>query len=272
MTCQHLPLYSQVPSGLPSSLKMLTAPCYVHRTAQWKVATLLGLALAVIVGALAWGVWEAYRGAVSRGEMAFGLFLLLFLAALMRPSVWRAPVVMAADCQGIHFVGSNNCVLVPWQEIGPLTVERAMVNNGVSETVIVALSTTSGYWDAAKKSGFAALLMGTEKPAGFLRVPLGNQGIDPQLTKRCLEELRSLAGHPNAWQDFSPGTQTRAWELVVGGAFFLGVALFFGIMMARSAVLQGELPGIGLALPLGMGAGAMWIIHYGWRKRPLSRY
>ncbi len=187
---RRVPLHERVPRGLPPSLDALTAPCYVHRATQWKVSALLGFALAVILTGVGYGLWRWRARSPDAGEIAAGLFLLLFAALLVRPSMWRAPVVAAADRQGIFFVGGRESVLVPWREIGPLTVERVALNEGVGESVVVAISADSSFWHAARNSAFANLLMGSEQPPGFLRVPLSSQGIDPEITRACLESLR----------------------------------------------------------------------------------
>lgn len=186
-------LHAQVPPGLPPSLGALTAPCYVHRAAQWKVSALLGFTGTVVTVSLAYLVWNGKARSPDAAEIAFGLFLLLFAALLARPSVWRAPVVAAADRQGLHFVGGRDTVLVPWRDIGPLTIERAQLNEGVGETVIVAIARESDYWRPARQSAFAKALLGDERPPGYLRVPLGTQGIDPEVTRASLEVLRRLA-------------------------------------------------------------------------------
>jgi len=64
------------------------------------------------------------------------------------------------------------------------------LNEGVGESVVVAISADSSFWNAARNSAFANLLMGSEQPPGFLRVPLSSQGIDPEITRACLESLR----------------------------------------------------------------------------------
>lgn len=189
----HVRLHAQVPPGLPSSLGALTAPCYVHRAAQWKVSALLGLTATVVTIGLGYLVWTGRARSPDAVEIAFGLFLLLFAVLLARPSVWRAPVVAAADRHGLHFVGGRDTVLVPWRDIGPLTIERAQLNEGVGETVIVAIARESDYWRPARQSGFATVLLGDERPPGYLRVPLGTQGIDPEVTRASLEVLRRLA-------------------------------------------------------------------------------
>ncbi len=186
-------LHAQVPPGLPPSLGALTAPCYVHRAAQWKVSALLGFTAIVVTAGLAALVWTGRARSPDAGEIAFGLFLLLFAALLARPSVWRAPVVAAADRHGLHFVGGRDAVLVPWRDIGPLTIERAQLNEGVGETVIVAIARESDYWRPARQSAYSKVLLGDEQPPGYRRVPLGTQGIDPEVTRASLEVLRRLA-------------------------------------------------------------------------------
>jgi len=192
---------------LPASLHGLTTPFYLHRASRWKVMALLGLALAVALASLAYLAWRWTHGRMSAAEVAFALFLLLFVAVLLRPATWRAPIVMAADRQGLIFVGGREGVRVPWEEAGPITVERARVMEGVSWTVIVAISTRSAYWDTAKQSPLYGLLAGDENPPGFLRVPLGTQGIDPAITKESLEALRRLSGHPDPVPAGDRGTQ-----------------------------------------------------------------
>lgn len=187
---RRVKLHESVPRGLPPSLQTLTAPCYVHRAAQWKVSALLSFALAVILTCVGYGLWRWRVRSPDAGEIAAGLFLLFFAVLLVRPSTWRAPVVAAADRQGIFFVGGRESVLVPWHEIGPLTVERVALNEGVGESVVVAIAVESSYWNAARRSAFGNLLMGSEQPPGFLRVPLSCQGIDPELTRASMDFLR----------------------------------------------------------------------------------
>ena len=180
---------------LPACLQGLTTPCYLHRASRWKVTALLGLVLAVALASLVYLAWRWFHGRMPAAEVAFALFLLFFVAVLLRPSMWRAPIVMAADRQGLVFVGSREGVRVPWAETGPITIERARVMEGVGLTVIVTISAQSAFWDRARQSALQGLLLGDEKPPGFLRVPLGTQGIDPEITKASLEALRSLSGH-----------------------------------------------------------------------------
>ncbi|WP_374335983.1 hypothetical protein [Methyloversatilis sp.] len=124
-----------LPPGLPPCLHRLTAPCYLHRAAQWKVTALLGLALALVLAGLGyWAIRLPPRGP-DAASLAFAAFLLLFLVLLGRRAIWRSPIVVAADRQGLFFVGSTEGVLVPWQETGPLTIERARTSAGVSECV-----------------------------------------------------------------------------------------------------------------------------------------
>jgi len=260
-------LHSQLPPGLPPSLQALKAPCYLHRAAQWKTAALLGLALVCVVAGLGYVVWRLLSRGPDAAEIALGVFLLLFFVLLLRPATWRAPVVAAADRQGIFFVGSRESVMVPWHETGPFSIERTRTSAGVCESVIATVSSGSAFWNRAKESLLGDFLLGTEKPPGFLRIPLGNPGIDPELTRASLEALRRMSGHEDAHAGYLPGPKTRAWELVIAGAFLLGVSLFFGAIMLVSLLkAQGE-PGIGLAIPLLMAALSIGVIRYGWRRR-----
>jgi hypothetical protein len=260
-------LHAQIPPGLPASLQSLTAPCYLHRVHQGLWVAMLGLTLALVVAGLAYGAWQWLPHRLGAAELAFGLLLLLFLGLLLRPSMWRAPITMAADRQGIYFVGSNESLLVPWRETGPFSIERVRVSEGVSESVIVTISTQSDYWQAARRSRFMKHMLGAEQPPGFLRVPLGTQGIDPALTRASLEALRSLSGYRDEHPDYSPGPKRRAWELVAGGVFFLGVALLFAAIMLKSALSQQQGLDAWLAIPLLMAAFAIGVIRYGWRPR-----
>jgi hypothetical protein len=145
--------------------------------------------LAVALAGVAYLAWRWFQGRMPAAKVAFALFLLLFVVVLLRPSMWRPPIVMAPDRQGLIFVGSPEGVRVPWSETGPITIERARVMEGVSRTVIVAVSTQSAFWDRARQSPLRGLLLGDEKPPGFLRFPLGTQGIDRssrrQAGRRC---------------------------------------------------------------------------------------
>lgn len=191
-------LHPRLPGGLPATLRELTAPCYLHRVAGWKLHALLGAALLVVVGGLAGIGRVAMRRGLDGPEIAFALFMLLFLAVLLRPSVWRSRIVMAADRRGIFLVGDLESAFVPWAEIGPMTIERAVVGSGVSRTVIVAIRKESSAWDAARRSAFSAWLLGDEHPPGHWRLPLGTQGIAPETTLRCLEALRHLSAPPGS--------------------------------------------------------------------------
>lgn len=256
-----------LPPGLPPCLHRLTAPCYLHRAAQWKVTALLGLALALVLAGLGyWAVRLPPRGP-DAASLAFAAFLLLFLVLLGRRAIWRSPIVVAADRQGLFFVGSTESVLVPWQETGPLTIERARTSAGVSECVVVAIDAKSSFWDAARKSLMPARIPGSERPPGFLRYPLANAGVAPELTRACLEELRRSSGHVDAHPDFSPGPKTRSWELVLAGVFLLGIALSFGAIMIASMLERKEDPSIGLAIPLFMAVLSVRAIRAGWRRR-----
>jgi hypothetical protein len=102
---------------LPACLQGLTTPCYLHRASRWKVTALLGLVLAVALAGLAYLAWRWSQGRMPAAEVAFALFLLLFVVVLLRPSTWRAPIVMAADRQGLVVVGSREGVHVPWAAV-----------------------------------------------------------------------------------------------------------------------------------------------------------
>lgn len=142
-----------------------------------------------------------------------------------------------------------------------------MVSGGVSESVIVTIARQSAYWEAARNARSRTLLPGDENPPGFVRVPIGNQGIDPRSTLACLTALRQQSGYRDAFQDFSPGPGTRSWEFVVVGGLFLCVAVVFGIMALGLAEGHRESTAADLAIPLAMAALAIWMIRFGWRRR-----
>lgn len=257
----------EVPPGLPPGLQALTAPCYLHRAPPALVAGVVGLVLLVVLAGLAalGRLWMARS--LSAPETGMALFLLVFLVVLLRPSVWRAPVVMAADRQGLFFVGGRDSLLVPWSDTGPLTIERARVGEGVADSVVVAIAHHSAYWGDVGKARRWRQRPGRDGPPGYGRAPLGTQGIDPARTLASLQTLRRMAGLPDSHPDYQPGPLRRSWDLVVAGAFFLLLSLLLLFAMLRP-VLSGPQGGSGWVLiPLLMAVFSGWVLRYGWRRR-----
>lgn len=260
-------LHDQTPRGLPPALRSLTAPCYVHRAPQGKLVALLATALLFVLSGLGYVVWAWTRGRLDGSTVALGVFVLPFFLLLMRPASWRAPVVMAADRQGIFFVGTRDSVLVPWRETGPFTIERAMTAAGAGQCVIVTIAEHSAFWDPARKSRFRADPSASRPPPGFLRVPLGNQGIDPEVTRASLESLRRRAGVDVLDAIGATPARYRLWEAVIGGALLVGIALVFGVIMLQSVLERGEPPSLGLLGPLLTAVLGAGVLRYGWRHR-----
>lgn len=101
---------------------------------------------------------------------------------------------------------------------------------------------------------------------GYLPVQLSTQGIDPQITRDCLEALRGLSGVRVTFPQYDPGPGQRRWELVAAGSVFLAVSIYFIYTMLRS-YLQGYGIGVGFVIPAAMALVAAWIVRYGWKRR-----
>jgi hypothetical protein len=259
-------LAARLPQRLPVALAELTAPCYLHRTPWWMVATLLAPALLVVVAGVAYLGLRLLSGSREPAEIAASVFLLIFLVLLLRPATWRAPIVMAADPRGIYLTGAPG-VHIPWRETGPFTVERV---RGPSGTVAAVVVTVGREFVARGESvhGTSALRAGGEGPPGFLRLPLCNPGIDPQVTKASLEALRRLSGDERPPDEATPAAGGRRWELVVAGGFFLCLALYFTLAMLTHLITEGADLHPGLLIPLAMVAFSLFVISAGWKRLP----
>ncbi|WP_151704264.1 hypothetical protein [Nitrincola alkalilacustris] len=187
-------LHPHKPTGLPSSLRNLGAPCYLHQT-HWLVWRLmLCSGLAVMLAGLSFSIWRIFSGLADTAEWILMAFIMPFLIILLRPKTWRTPIAMAADPSGLFFVGGDDyqeSLFVPWNEIGQITIERHSAGSGMIKTVVLEIAANSPYWDDAKASTVIKHLLQPELPSGFRRLPLGNQGINPKKTKDALEALRA---------------------------------------------------------------------------------
>ena len=208
--------------------------------------------------------WHAGRS--DFGEIAATLFFLFFLVMLLRPSIWSAPITLAGDSRGVYFVGGASSHFVPWQDIGPTWLETAFTGDHPEFSVVLAIKVGSTYWDAAKQSKFMRHSLPSEKPSGYRPVPLGTQGIDPKVTRECLEALRALSGTSNSYPQYDPGPGRRRWELVAAGAMFFAVSCYFSLTMLYSYT-QGYGLGVGFGIPLAMAMASLWIVRYGWKRR-----
>jgi hypothetical protein len=202
------------------------------------------------------------RITVTDGEIAFAVFLLFFLIILLRPSVWSPPISLAADSRGVYFVGGVESRFVPWLDTGPMWLATAYTGDHPQMSVLLAIRTDSTFWDAARKN----CLLPSEKPPGYRPMPVSPQGIDPEVTKKCLEALRVLSGANKSYPQYDPGPGSRRWELVVAGSVILAVSIYFIYTMLRS-YFQGYAIGVGFVIPVAMALAALWIVRYGWKRR-----
>lgn len=259
-------LLNRLPAQLPPSLATLTAPCYIHKASRIAVGALLACALALVLACL---FFIASRWLASRsdfGEIAMAVFLLFFLIILLRPSAWSPQITLAADSRGVFFVGGTGSHFVPWQDIGPMWLETAYTGDHPQMSVVLAIKAGSTFWEAAKQSRFMRHSLPAEMPPGYLPVPLSTQGIDPEITRDCLEALRGLSGVGATHPQYDPGPGRRRWELVVAGSVLLAVSLYFIYTMLRS-FFQGYGVGLGFVIPAVMALAAVWIVRYGWKRR-----
>jgi hypothetical protein len=247
-------------------LGALTAPCYIHKASPIAVGALLAGTEALVLAGLLFIAPRWSAGKSDAGEIVFAGFLLLFLIILLRPSVWSAPITLAADSRGVYFVGGGRSHFVPWQETGPMWLETAYTGDHSEMSVVLAIRTGSTFWDAAKQSNFMRHSLPSEKPPGYLPVPLGTQGIDPQVTRECLEALRALSGVSPFDPQYDPGSGRRRWELVAAGSVLLAVSIYFIYTMLHS-FFRGYGLGVGLVIPVAMALAALSIVRYGWNRR-----
>jgi hypothetical protein len=166
----------------------------------------------------------------------------------------------------VFFVGGTSSHFVPWQDTGPMWLETAYTGDHPAMSVILAIRTGSTFWDAAKHSKVMRHSLPSEKPPGYRPVPLSTQGIDPQITRDCLEALRGSSGVSVTFPQYDPGPGQRRWELVAVGSVFLAVSIYFIYTMLRS-YFQGYGIGVGFVIPAVMALAAVWIVRYGWKRR-----
>lgn len=255
-------LHWTLPTGLPPTLQTLAVPCYVHRTSQLMHTAIMVVLLLFILGGYVFIGWRVHTHGFGRDEMIVAGFLLPFLFVMMLPATWRSPVSMAADMKGIYFIGGTEGVMVPWQETGPFTIERARAGTGISTTVIVTIAKDSPFWDPSKESILFKLFPRHELPPGFFRLPIVAGGIAPEVTKAGLEELRSMAGMRDSHPGFQAWPKTRRWEIIIVCSFLLVLALYFLVAMYVS--MHG--PHVAQLIPLSMIGVCIAGIRYGWRR------
>lgn len=158
----------------------------------WRL--ILCSALVLTLAGFGFSLGRVFGGRADVAEWGLMVFMTPFLILLLRPKTWRNPIAMAADPNGLFFVGGQDdqeSLFVPWDEIGHITVERHASGSGMIRTVVLEIAANSSYWEAAKASTALKHLLQAELPNGFRRLPLGNQGISPKKTKAALEALRS---------------------------------------------------------------------------------
>jgi hypothetical protein len=151
------------------------------------------LALMLVVFGLGFVILQVVRGKADAAEWLLGLFLLPFLALLLRPVTWRSPVAMVADLRGLYFIGGSDeqeCSFVPWQDIGTLSIEHRASGNGMIKTVVLGIRGESSFWVPATESRFIGVLLQPVQPDGYRRLPLGNMGVNPKRTLAALSYLR----------------------------------------------------------------------------------
>ena len=260
-------ILDRLPTNLPPSLASLTAPCYLHKANQAAVSALLSVFLALALAGIYHIGSRWISGKSDAGEVAMAIALFGFLLILLRPSVWRAPITHAADSRGVYFVGGSSAYFVPWQEIGPIAIESANTGSGPAIMVVLAIHADSSFWTAAKQSRFMRIALPSERPPGYLPVPLGTQGIAPETTLECLEALRALSGGDVDRQAFIPRPGWRRWELVVAGVIFLILSLYFIATMLYSFFQYGSSIGTGLAIAVAVAIAALWMVCHGWRRK-----
>lgn len=185
---------SAIPPDLPPGLRGMEAPCYLHRTPAWKVRAFWSVALVPILAGMGWVSRMAMTGRAGTAEWAMGAFLLVFLAAALRPSAWRPQVSLAADVRGLFFLGSDQAaapVFVPWAEVGELTIGlESAGHDGRARSVVVPIADTPAFWAPAKASRFMPHFIGTPDAQGRRGVPIGNAGLRPEDTLAALNVLR----------------------------------------------------------------------------------
>lgn len=192
-------LHTHKPPGLPASLSALRAPCYLHQTpfVIWRL--MLCTALMLLLAGFSFAVWRIVSGRADAAAWILMAIMTPFLLVLSRSETWRNPIAMAADPTGLFFVGGKDhheILFVPWDEIGQITIERHASGSGMIKTVVLEVAANSPYWADAKASRVMKHLLQAERPNGFRRLPLGNQGVSPAKTKAALEALRESDRQP----------------------------------------------------------------------------
>jgi hypothetical protein len=244
------------PPGLPASLAALGAPCYVHRASRWKFWPVLALALgASLAGLVGLGARMA-GGNREPIEWVAVAVLLLFVAVLLRPATWRAPIIFAADTRGVHLPdGGQAARFVAWSEVGGMTVEWAWPGGESQRCVVLSIRSRS----ADSRNG----ARGEE----FEPWALSAQGVDPEQTLAGLQALRARSGAaPMAPTAPSP-PGARRWELVIVGAAFLAGSLAALGLMLVSAWRDGSGLTAGLAIPVALALASAWVLRFGWTRR-----
>ncbi len=182
------------PSGLPPGLAELEVPCYLHATPRWKFWPLLAAALVLSLAGTGYAVWRAVEGRAGTGEALLS-FLLVFVVVLLRPSVWRPHIGVAADRRGLFFAGTDPVqppVFVPWTAVGAMTIERRSTGgNGRARTVVVRIDDANAFWAPAKASRVMRYFIGDVDAEGRRAVAIGNVGLRPDDTLAALEALRT---------------------------------------------------------------------------------
>jgi hypothetical protein len=261
-------ILDRLPGTLPRSLSSLTAPCYLHQANQLATTALLTTVLVLMLAALAYIASRALAGKADFGETAAAVFMLALLAALLRPGVWRAPITFAADTRGVFFVGGTDSRFVAWRDTGPIHIRTANAG-GASQRMVVlavrdgAMAPVAGRQSAATSHAASP----DDRSPGYTLVPLGTQGIDPDVTRESLEALRALSDVGATAPAYVPDPGRRRWELVAAGAVVLAVSLYFIQALLQASARHGDAVGVGLAIAIAMALAAVWIVRYGWQRR-----
>lgn len=194
LIAQHLP------SHLEQRLVGSMPPYYLHRLSAGVWRSIMALALMLVVSGLAFVIAQVLQGKAGVAEGILGLFLVLFLAVLLRPVTWRSPVAMVADLRGLYFIGGSDeqeYAFVPWQDLGTLGIERHASGSGMIKTVVLGIRGESSFWVPATESRFIGVLLQPVQPDGYRRLPLGNMGVNPKRTLAALSYLRQNAVSSN---------------------------------------------------------------------------
>jgi hypothetical protein len=184
------PLQTKLPPQLVSVLPHTEGPYYLGRTPPWRWKLLMAGMLTLVLGVLGFATVQAWHGRASWAEGMIATFCLPFLLLLLRPVTWQSPIALVADRTGLHFLHgkhSSERSFLPWQHTGAMQIER----HGNRKRITLLVRDESPFWDAARQSRLAMLLLPPVDRAGYRKLQLLQVVGNLQRAMATLEHLRN---------------------------------------------------------------------------------